>query len=198
MDTKQSLAALIAETIEECYMGIDGLPTADDIAGFLEIPPQKEMGDYAFPCFKLSKVLRKGPPVIASTLAAAIGQNDLARAEQMGGYLNFFLQRDNFAQKTLEAALAEGENFGSGHEGDGKTICLDYSSINIAKRFHIGHLSTTMLGHSIARIYRFLGYQTVSINHLGDWGSQFGKMIYAYKTWGTREEVEKNGVPQVL
>ena len=91
MDTKHSLAALIAETIEECYMGIDGLPTADEIAGFLEIPPQKEMGDYAFPCFKLSKVLRKGPPMIASTLAGAIGENDLARAEQMGGYLNFFL-----------------------------------------------------------------------------------------------------------
>ena len=197
MDTKQSLAALIAETIENCYLGIDGLPTAADIAGFLEIPPQKEMGDYAFPCFKLSKVLRKGPPMIAATLASAIGENDLARAEQMGGYLNFFLQRDNFAQKTLETVLAEGETYGAGHEGDGKTVCLDYSSINIAKRFHIGHLSTTMLGHSLARIYRFLGYQTVGINHLGDWGTQFGKLIYAYKTWGNREEVEKNGVPEL-
>ena len=197
MDTKHSLAALIAETIENCYMGIDGLPTADEIAGFLEIPPQKEMGDYAFPCFKLSKVLRKGPPMIASTLAGAIGENDLARAEQMGGYLNFFLQRDNFAQKTLEAVLAAGEEYGAGHEGDGKTICLDYSSINIAKRFHIGHLSTTMLGHSLARIHRFLGYKTVGINHLGDWGSQFGKLIYAFKTWGNREDVEKNGVPEL-
>ena len=128
MDTKQSLAALIAETIENCYLGIDGLPTADDIAGFLEIPPQKEMGDYAFPCFKLSRALRMGPPQIASTLAGAIGENDLAKAQQMGGYLNFFLQRDNFAQKTLETVLAQGEAYGSGEEGKGKTVCLDYSS----------------------------------------------------------------------
>ena len=194
MDTKQSLAALIADTIEECFMGVDGLPTADDIAGFLEIPPQKEMGDYAFPCFKLSKVLRKGPPVIASMLAGAVGENDLARAEQMGGYLNFFLQRDNFAQKTLETVLAAGEDYGKGDEGAGKTVCLDYSSINIAKRFHIGHLSTTMLGQSLSRIYQFLGYKTVGINHLGDWGTQFGKLIYAYKTWGEKEDVEKRGV----
>ncbi len=197
MDTKQSLAALIAETIDNCFMGVEGLPTAEDIAGFLEIPPQKEMGDYAFPCFKLSKALRKGPPMIAATLAEAIGENDLASAKQLGGYLNFFLHRDNFAQKTLETALAAGEDYGSGEEGAGKTICLDYSSINIAKRFHIGHLSTTMLGHSLARIYRFLGYKTVSINHLGDWGTQFGKLIYAYKTWGNREDVEKNGVPEL-
>ena len=194
MDTKQSLAALIAETIENCYLGIDGLPTADDIAGFLEIPPQKEMGDYAFPCFKLSRALRMGPPQIASTLASAIGENDLARAEQAGGYLNFFLQRDNFAQKTLETVLAAGEGYGMGEEGNGKTVCLDYSSINIAKRFHIGHLSTTMLGQSLSRIYQFLGYKTVSINHLGDWGTQFGKLIYAYKTWGDKETVEKYGV----
>ena len=117
MDTKQSLAALIAETIENCYIGIDGLPTADDIAGFLEIPPQKEMGDYAFPCFKLSRAHRMGPPQIAANLASAIGENDLARAEQAGGYLNFFLQRDNFAQKTLESVLAAGEAWGMGKEG---------------------------------------------------------------------------------
>ncbi len=197
MDTKQSLAALIAETIENCYMGIDGLPTADDIAGFLEIPPQKEMGDYAFPCFKLSRALRMGPPQIASTLAGAIGENDLARAQQLGGYLNFFLQRDNFAQKTLETVLEAGESYGSGDEGNGKTICLDYSSINIAKRLSIGHISTTMLGHSMARIYRFLGYKTVGINHLGDWGTQFGKMIYAYKTWGSKDAVEEQGVAEL-
>jgi len=194
MDTKQSLAALIAETIENCYLGIDGLPTADDIAGFLEIPPQKEMGDYAFPCFKLSRALRMGPPQIASTLAGAIGENDLAKAQQMGGYLNFFLQRDNFAQKTLETVLAQGEAYGSGEEGKGKTVCLDYSSINIAKRFHIGHLSTTMLGQSLSRIYQFLGYKTVGINHLGDWGTQFGKLICAYKMWGDKDEVEEKGV----
>ncbi len=197
MDTKQSLAALIAQTIENCYMGIDGLPTAEEIGGFLEIPPQKEMGDYAFPCFKLSRALRMGPPQIASTLAGAIDAGDLCEAKQQGGYLNFFLNRDNFAKKTLDTVLAAGENYGASDLGDGKTICIDYSSINIAKRFHIGHLSTTMLGHSLGRIFRFLGYKTVGINHLGDWGTQFGKLIYAFKTWGVEAEVEEKGVTEL-
>ncbi|MDD5897818.1 MAG: arginine--tRNA ligase, partial [Clostridia bacterium] len=197
MDTKQSLAQVIAAAMERCSPGVEGLPGCDEICNYLEIPPQKEMGDYAFPCFKLSRVLRMAPPQIAAKLAAAIDAGDLCEAKQMGGYLNFYLNRDNFARKTLETVLAAGETYGAGQEGAGKTICLDYSSINIAKRFHIGHLSTTMLGHSIARIYRFLGYQTVSINHLGDWGTQFGKLIYAYKTWGNRDAVEQNGVPEL-
>ena len=197
MDTKQSLANVIIEAIEACYPGVDGLPDADAVAGMLEIPPEKEMGDYAFPCFKLSRALHMGPPQIAGNLAGAISAGHLCEAKQQGGYLNFFLNRDNFARETLESVLGAGENYGSGQEGSGKTICLDYSSINIAKRFHIGHLSTTMLGHSLARIYRFLGYKTVSINHLGDWGTQFGKLIYAYKTWGSREEVEAKGVPEL-
>ena len=198
MDTKQSLANVITEAIEACYPGVDGLPDASAIADMLEIPPQKEMGDYAFPCFKLSRALHMGPPQIAGNLAGAISAGHLCEAEQQGGYLNFFLNRDNFARETLETVLSAGENYGAGQEGAGKTICLDYSSINIAKRFHIGHLSTTMLGHSLARIYRFLGYKTVSINHLGDWGTQFGKMICAYKLWGNEEEVEKGGVNELV
>ena len=194
MDMKQSLAALIAETIENCYVGVDGLPTTEDIQGFLEIPPQKEMGDYAFPCFKLSRALHMGPPQIAATLASAIDAPDLCEARQQSGYLNFFLHRDHFAQKTLEAVLSAGETYGGGNDGAGKTICLDFSSINIAKRFHIGHLSTTMLGQSLRRIYDFLGYKTVAINYLGDWGTQFGKMLCAYQKWGNREEVEQEGV----
>jgi len=194
MDTKQSLAALIARTLQTCYAGKEGLPTEAEIAGFLEIPPQREMGDYAFPCFKLSRVLRMGPPQIAQSLAAAIDAGDLCEAKPMGGYLNFYLNRSNFAQKTLETVLDAGERYGAGSEGEGKTICLDFSSINIAKRFHIGHLSTTMIGHSLRRIYQFLGYRTVAINYLGDWGTQFGKLICAYKMWGKREEVERDGV----
>ena len=194
MDTKQSLAALIARTLQTCYAGKEGLPTEAEIAGFLEIPPQREMGDYAFPCFKLSRALRMGPPQIAQSLAASIDAGDLCEAKPMGGYLNFFLNRSNFAQKTLEAVLDAGQRYGAGSEGDGKTICLDFSSINIAKRFHIGHLSTTMIGHSLRRIYQFLGYRTVAINYLGDWGTQFGKLICAYKMWGKREEVERDGV----
>jgi len=197
MDTKQSLAEVIAKAIECCASGMEGLPCCEEICNFLEIPPQKEMGDYAFPCFKLSRVLRMAPPQIAAKLAAAIDAGELCEAKQLGGYLNFYLNRDNFAQKTLETVLSAGEGYGSGEEGKGKTVCLDYSSINIAKRFHIGHLSTTMLGHSLSRIYQFLGYETVGINHLGDWGTQFGKLIYAYKTWGNREDVEAKGVPEL-
>ncbi len=194
MDMKQSLAAAIAETIQNCYTGVDGLPAQEEIQGYLEIPPQKEMGDYAFPCFKLSRALHMGPPQIAATLAGAFDAPDLCEAKQQGGYLNFFLHRDNFAQKTLDAVLAAGESYGSGTEGNGKTICLDFSSINIAKRFHIGHLTTTMLGQSLRRIYDFLGYKTIAINYLGDWGTQFGKMLCAYKKWGDQEKVEKEGV----
>ena len=112
----------------------------------------------------------------------------------MGGYLNFFLNRENFARRTLESVLAADGRWGAGEEGKGKTICLDFSSINIAKRFHIGHLSTTMIGQSLRRIFDFLGYKTVAINYLGDWGTQFGKLICAYKLWGNREDVEREGV----
>jgi len=197
MDTKQSLAQVIAKAMECCNPGMEGLPCCEEICNFLEIPPQKEMGDYAFPCFKLSRALRMGPPQIASALAGAIDAQDLCSAKQLGGYLNFFLNRNNFAEKTLNAVLAAGENYGASSDGDGKTVCIDYSSINIAKRFHIGHLSTTMLGHSLGRIYRHLGYKTVGINHLGDWGTQFGKLIYAFKTWGEEAEVEAKGVPEL-
>lgn len=194
MDMKQSLSELIAEAIERSFPDAQGVPSAEDITGFLEIPPEKEMGDYAFPCFKLSRVLRMGPPVIAAKLAEVIDARELCEAKQMGGYLNFFLNRDNFAQKTLQAVLDAGERYGGGDEGSGKTICLDFSSINIAKRFHIGHLSTTMIGQSLRRIFDFLGYKTVAINYLGDWGTQFGKLICAYKLWGDKEEVERDGV----
>ncbi len=194
MDMKQALSALIADAIENCYMGMDALPSADELSGFLEIPPEREMGDYAFPCFKLSRALRMGPPQIAATLAGAIDNPDLCTAKQQGGYLNFFFNRENFAKKTLDEVLLAGENFGGGEDGKGKTVCLDFSSINIAKRFHIGHLSTTMIGQSLRRIYDFLGYETVAINYLGDWGTQFGKMISAYKRWGKREEVDEQGV----
>ena len=194
MDMKQSLAGLIKEAIASCYAGVDSLPTREDIAGYLEIPPEREMGDYAFPCFKLSRALHMGPPQIAATLASVISAPELCEAKQQGGYLNFFFNRGNFAEKTLTAVLNAGGRYGAGQEGMGKTVCLDFSSINIAKRFHIGHLSTTMIGQSLRRIYDYLGYQTVAINHLGDWGTQFGKLICAYKLWGEHDEVERDGV----
>lgn len=192
MDMKQRIAALVGEMIEKAYPQAQGLP--EDLAALLEVPPEKSMGDYAFPCFKLSKALRMGPPMIAKKLSEAAAHPEIARVECVGGYLNFFFNRENFAREMLAAIMAAPERWGSGTEGAGKTVVMDYSSINIAKRFHIGHLSTTMIGNSLCRIYNFLGWHTVSVNHLGDWGTQFGKMICAYKKWGDKEEVEKGGV----
>ena len=139
-----------------------------------------------------------GPPMIAKAVAENWKHEDVARVEAVNGYLNFFLNRVHFAEETVEAVLSAGEKYGASDLGKGKTVCLDYSSINIAKRFHIGHLSTTMIGHSLRRIYDHLGYTTVGINHLGDWGTQFGKMICAYKKWGSEEAVEKGGIDELV
>jgi len=193
-DMKSTLAQLIENALEDVFAGVEDLPDAEGIAGFLEVPPEKEMGDYAFPCFKLSKVLRKGPPQIAAALAQAIDAPEVCTAKQLGGYLNFFFNRDRFAQQTVKKVLSVDGRYGASAQGAGKTVCVDYSSINIAKRFHIGHLSTTMIGHSLIRIYQYLGYHTVGINHLGDWGTQFGKLISAFKRWGDAADVEQNGV----
>lgn len=195
MDMKQRIAGLVGEMLQAAYPDAQGLP--EDIAALLEVPPDPAMGDYAFPCFKLSKALRMGPPMIAKKLSEAVSRPEVARVECVGGYLNFFFNRENFARELLGAILAAPEKWGASDAGAGKTVCLDYSSINIAKRFHIGHLSTTMIGNSLKRIYDFLGWKTVSINHLGDWGTQFGKMICAYKRWGDKETVEKGGVEEM-
>ena len=195
MDMKQRIAGLVGEMLQAAYPDAQGLP--EDIAALLEVPPDPAMGDYAFPCFKLSKALRMGPPMIAKKLSEAVSRPEVARMECVGGYLNFFFNRENFARELLGAVLAAPGKWGASDAGAGKTVCLDYSSINIAKRFHIGHLSTTMIGNSLKRIYDFLGWKTVSINHLGDWGTQFGKMICAYKRWGDKETVEKGGVEEM-
>ena len=191
MEMKTLIAQIVDEAVRTAYPGVDA---GINYEALLEVPPDSKMGDFAFPCFKLSKALRMGPPMIAQKLAAAIDRPEVCTAQPVNGYLNFFLNRGNFAKDTLQKVMAAPERWGSGNEGEGKTVVLDYSSINIAKRFHIGHLSTTMIGNSLCRIYGFLGWHTVSVNHLGDWGTQFGKMIAAYLKWGNKEEVEKNGV----
>ena len=184
----------IADKINEAMEIVFG-QTMEGVAGFLETPPNPEMGDFAFPCFKLSKTLRMGPPVIAGKLQSALANDEIIdHVECVGGYLNFFLHKTGYAQSIVEKVLEQKEKYGSSDEGQGRVICIDYSSINIAKRFHIGHLSTTMIGNALYKIYEHLGYKCVGINHLGDWGTQFGKMIAAYLKWGNKEEVEKNGV----
>ena len=194
MDTITRLAALAAECIHTLWPDAEGLPDAEALRPLLAVPPDPDLGDYAFPCFRLAKPLRMAPPKIAEALCEAWAHEDVATVRPVNGYMNFFLNRANFAAEIMETLHREKDRFGSSDIGKGKTVCLDYSSINIAKRFHIGHLSTTMIGHSLKRIYEFLGYDTVGINHLGDWGTQFGKMLCAYKKWGSKEEVEKGGV----
>ena len=196
MDMKQIIAGRIADaaqaSFENCAL------TVADVTAMLETPPDKKLGDYALPCFRLSKTLRKAPQMIASALAERMSGEEIDRVEVVGGYLNIFVSRGSLAEGIVKAVLANPGRWGSSEVGRGKTVCLDYSSINIAKRFHIGHLSTTMIGHSLKRIYDFNGYTTVGINHLGDWGTQFGKMICAYKKWGNREEVEAGGVQAMV
>ena len=178
-------------------LNIDGV-SAEEIASFITATPSQDMGDYALPCFRFAKALRKSPVMIAEDLAKSFEtDDDITGVKAVNGYLNFTVNRAGFALKTLQKVLEEGKNYGSSNEGQGKTICIDYSSINIAKPFHIGHLSTTVLGSALYKIFNFLGYNAVGINHLGDYGTQFGKLIYAYKAWGDKETVEKGGLKEL-
>ncbi len=190
MDYKKDIALALSS-----ITGID----AGELEEYIEIPPNSEMGDFAFPCFKLARTLRKAPPAIAAELKEKITLPDYFSDVQVaGGYLNFFADKSSFAKKTIEAVFNQGEKYGSSDEGQGRNVCIDYSSINIAKPFHIGHLSSTVIGHSLYRIFNHLGYNSVGINHLGDWGTQFGKLIVAYKKWGDRETIEKQSVKGLL
>ena len=194
MDFAAELAKLLAAA--------EAALTAEEYQALFETPPEREMGDYALPCFKLARTMRKAPPMIASALKEALEAAGipawLSRVECVGGYLNFFLDRANFAKTTLAMIEADGDDYGKTDIGHGRVVCLDYSSINIAKPFHIGHLSTTVIGNSLYHIYNFLGYKSVGINHLGDWGTQFGKLIVAYHMWGDEERIEKEGVRALL
>ena len=173
---------------------VEGM-TAEEVASLIACPPDPSMGDYALPCFKLAKVLRKSPAAIAEALCAAFPVGGVvSKAEAVNGYLNFTVDRAAMVRDILSEALSKGDRYGASDAGMGRVVCIDYSSVNIAKRFHIGHLSTTVLGAAIYRILNFLGYKSVGINHLGDYGTQFGKLISAYKRWGNREEIEKQGV----
>ena len=168
----------------------------EKIDGILEIPPKDDMGDFAFPCFQLAKVFRKAPNMIATEIAEKIpASEDVSKVEAMGPYVNFFLNKENYVKEVL--AKVNG-TYGAQEIGKGKTVCIDYSSPNIAKNFHVGHLRTTIIGNSLYHIFDKLGYKVERINHLGDWGTQFGKLIVAYKKWGSKEAVEEKGIPELL
>ncbi len=169
------------------------------IENAVEIPPEEKMGDLAFPCFPLARVLHKAPPIIAKELAEKFADDAaLGKVEAVGGYVNFFYNRAEFEKNTIAAINKAGDNWGASDIGHGKTVLVEYSSPNIAKPFHIGHLFSTAVGNSLARIYKHLGYDVQSLNHLGDWGTQFGKLISAYKRWGNKEVIDKDPINELL
>ena len=176
---------------------IDNL-TPEEIAEYIEIPPDTTLGDYALPCFFLAKVLRNSPVKIAESLKARfITDEIIEECSAVGGYLNFKVNRKAFTKDLLTEIEEKGDRYGAQSIGAGKTVCIDYSSINIAKPFHIGHLSTTVIGSALCKIFRFLGYKVVGINHLGDYGTQFGKLIVAYKLWSDEEKVRSGRLKEL-
>ena len=190
-DFKVAIANCLKEKIEDLSL--------EEILGLIEIPPNKDMGDYAFPCFKLAKVFRKAPNMIASDLSETIeAKGDISKVMPMGGYVNFFVNKSQLANNVINDVLTQKDSYGHGKMGEGKTVVIDFSSPNIAKPFHIGHIRTTVIGNALYKIYDSQGYDTVRVNHLGDYGTQFGKLIVAFKLWGDKETVESNPIPELL
>lgn len=185
MDYKKLLAdTVIIEGVE-----------SEEIAAQITPCKDRAHGDYSLPCFRLAAQLKKSPAELAKEVAGRVGCfNFLEKAEAIGPFVNFTLNKSAYAKDVLEKVLSAGGFYGSSDMGAGKTVCIDYSSVNIAKPFHIGHLLNTVLGAALYRIYKKVGYHAVGINHLGDWGTQFGKLIVAYKKWGDEEDIEKRGV----
>ena len=193
---KNKTAELIADAVSASFG--EGLITPAEVLGLLEYPPDKSMGDIALPCFKLSRTLRRSPVQIADTLAASITCEEFREISAINGYLNFKIDGTAFSRRVVGDILARGDSYGSPECGEGKVVVLDYSSPNVAKPFHIGHLGTTVIGHSLKRLHEFAGYKCVGINYLGDWGTQFGKLIVAYKLWGDKSTVEAGGVDELV
>lgn len=187
---KNQIVNLLSQNIE--------VLTSEEISQLIEIPPKPEMGDFAFPCFRLAKSYHKAPPMIAQDLKESIGdQAFLSEIKVVGGYLNFYVDKAQYAQQIIDK-YNNATYYGCSDQGKDKTICIDYSSPNVAKNFHVGHLRTTIIGNSLYKIFSKLGYKVVRINHLGDWGTQFGKLIVAYKKWGSREAVEEKGIEELM
>ncbi|MFL0196352.1 arginine--tRNA ligase [Clostridium sp. WILCCON 0269] len=189
MDFKKLAAEAIRENIDL---------ELDFIENLIEIPPRPEMGDYAFPCFQLAKVLKKAPNIISEELKNKLESEYFEKIENLGPYINFFVDKKIFTKDTLEKILSEGDSYGSSNIGEGKNIVIEYSSPNIAKPFHVGHLFSTSIGNALYNMISFQGYNCTRINHLGDWGTQFGKLISAYNRWCNEEELHKNPIKELL
>lgn len=170
----------------------------NELYEYIEMPSDNKMGDYAFPCFRLAKTMKKSPQIIANELKDGISLgNEFEKVEVINGYINFFVNNKKLVENVLDEVEEKRENYGSSEIGEGKNIVIDYSSPNIAKPFHIGHLRTTILGNSLYKMYKFLNYNCVGINHLGDWGTQFAKLIEGYKRWGTEYDIENNPIEEL-
>lgn len=189
MDYKKIVATRLKENID-----LD----LDKIESLIEIPPKSDMGDFAFPCFQLAKVMKKAPNMIAKDIVDVINKDGFEKVESLGPYINFFMDKVKFSESIVNEILSEKDSYGSSKIGDGKRYLVEYSSPNIAKPFHVGHLFTTAIGNALYKMLKFEGYDTVRINHLGDWGTQFGKLISAYKRWGNEEAIEKSPITELL
>ena len=194
---KELASSLILAAAGIAFPGAE-MPSAGEVTELLEYPPDSAMGDLAFPCFRLSRILRSAPPKIAEALAAGIHDVAFSRVEAVGGYLNFFADSARLTERLLGDIATLGDMYGSPAIGEGRTVVLDYSSPNVAKPFHIGHLGTTVIGHSLKLLHEFAGYRCIGINHLGDWGTQFGKLIVAYRKWGDRATVEEKEIDELV
>ncbi len=191
IDFKKEIAEILQMQISEFSI--------EEIYSMIEIPPNSDMGDFAFPCFKLAKVFRKAPNQIAKDIVDSIGVKELfEKITIAGAYINFIINKEIFARTVIEEVIKKGDMFGSSEIGGGKTVIVEFSSTNIAKPFHIGHIRSTAIGSALNNIYKFIGYNTVAINHLGDYGTQFGKQIVAIKAWGDKSIIESNPIPELL
>ena len=188
---KEKIAEILASAVE-------GL-TLEEITDMIEVPSDSKMGDYAFPCFKLAKAMRKAPPMIAQGIGEKLKDDPMfEKVESVNAYVNMFVARGAFVKELVSGVAAEQDRFGSSDMGQNRKVIVEFSSPNIAKPFHIGHIRSTVIGNSIYKIYDFLGYDTVRINHLGDYGTQFGKMIVSYRRWGNEEDVTKEPIKTLL
>ena len=198
MDFKNEISNLIIIALKKSYSEVESL-TAEEIVGFLEVPKDKQNGDLSFPCFKLAKILKTSPIEIANSIKSNINieNSAVSKIDVINGFLNFYIDRTKIAENVVRKFNSQKENYGASDEGKGKNVVIDYSSPNIAKPFHIGHLKTTIIGHSLYNMYKFLGYNTIGINHLGDYGTQFAKLIVAYTKWGSEYDLNEDPITKL-
>lgn len=190
IDFRKEIAKILYSEVPELGM--------QEITEMIEIPPDSKMGDFAFPCFKLAKLYKKAPPMIAKEIADKVKNDIFDRVENINGYVNFYINKAFFQKAVLEEVYSLKEKYGSSDIGKGEKVIVEYSSPNIGKIFHFGHLRSTVIGNSLANILEFEGYDVFRLNYIGDWGTQFGKLIAAFKKWGNKELLEQNPLKTLL